>query len=151
MTDLTPASDAPLRILIIEDESLAAMALEEILGMLGFAVVGIEDNADAAVEAAERLRPDVVMMDIRLLGPRDGIEAAAAIRERTGIRCIFTSAFGDPETRHRAAECDPFGFVRKPYFPAELQRALGHAVDTLREAPAQAPSPTLPRPRRERE
>ena len=54
------------------------------------------------------------------------------IRERTGIRCIFTSAFGDPETRHRAAECCPFGFVRKPYFPAELQRALGHAVETLR-------------------
>ncbi|CAO3354629.1 response regulator [Azospirillum sp. A26] len=131
MTDPSPASDTPIRILIVEDESLAAMALEEVLGMLGFAVVGIEDNADDAVAAAERLRPDIVMMDIRLLGPRDGIEAAAAIRKRTGIRCIFTSAFGDPETRHRAAECDPFGFVRKPYFPAELQRALGQATEAL--------------------
>ncbi|QCG88628.1 response regulator [Azospirillum sp. TSH100] len=132
MTDPSSASDQPLRILIVEDESLAAMALEEVLGMLGFTVVGIEDNADGAIAAAERWRPDVVMMDIRLLGPRDGIEAAAEIRKRTGIRCIFTSAFGDPETRHRAAECDPFGFVRKPYFPAELQRALGHAVEILR-------------------
>lgn len=131
MTDPSPASDTPIRILIVEDESLAAMALEEVLGMLGFAVVGIEDNADDAVAAAERLRPDIVMMDIRLLGPRDGIEAAVAIRKRTGIRCIFTSAFGDPETRHRAAECDPFGFVRKPYFPAELQRALSQATETL--------------------
>lgn len=131
MTDPSPASDTPIRILIVEDESLAAMALEEVLGMLGFAVVGIEDNADDAVSAAERLRPDIVMMDIRLLGPRDGIEAAVAIRKRTGIRCIFTSAFGDPETRHRAAECDPFGFVRKPYFPAELQRALSQATETL--------------------
>lgn len=131
MTDPSPASDTPIRILIVEDESLAAMALEEVLGMLGFVVVGIEDNADDAVAAAERLRPDIVMMDIRLLGPRDGIEAAVAIRKRTGIRCIFTSAFGDPETRHRAAECDPFGFVRKPYFPAELQRALSQATQTL--------------------
>ncbi|CAO3351342.1 response regulator [Azospirillum melinis] len=131
MTDPSPAPDTPIRILIVEDESLAAMALEEVLGMLGFAVVGIEDNADDAVAAAERLRPDIVMMDIRLLGPRDGIEAAVAIRKRTGIRCIFTSAFGDPETRHRAAECDPFGFVRKPYFPAELQRALSQAAETL--------------------
>ncbi|MDR6771409.1 response regulator [Azospirillum sp. BE72] len=132
MTDLTPASDHPLRILIVEDESLAAMALEEVLGMLGFAVIGIEDNADAAIGAAERLRPDIVMMDIRLLGPRDGIEAAAAIRARTGIRCIFTSAFADAETRHRAADCEPFGFVRKPYFPAELQRALDHAARVLK-------------------
>ncbi len=132
MTDLTPASDHPLRILIVEDESLAAMALEEVLGMLGFAVIGIEDNADAAIGAAERLRPDIVMMDIRLLGPRDGIDAAAAIRARTGIRCIFTSAFADAETRHRAADCEPFGFVRKPYFPAELQRALVHAARVLK-------------------
>lgn len=121
------------------------MALEEILGMLGFAVVGIEDNAGDAIEAAERLRPDIVMMDIRLRGPGDGIEAAAAIRQRTAIRCIFTSAFGDAETRHRAAECDPFGFVRKPYFPAELQRALDHAMEVMRrdasEASAWAPSP----------
>ncbi|MCP1608442.1 CheY-like chemotaxis protein [Azospirillum lipoferum] len=141
MTDPSPASEHPLRILIVEDESLAAMALEEILGMLGFAVVGIEDNADGAIAAAERLRPDVVMMDIRLLGPRDGIEAAATIRRQTGIRCIFTSAFGDAETRHRAAECNPFGFVRKPYFPAELQRALGHAAEALLQgASTQAPS-----------
>ncbi|MBK1841095.1 response regulator [Azospirillum sp. YIM B02556] len=132
MTDFSSVSDPPVRILIVEDESLAAMALEEVLGMLGFAVVGIEDNADAAIEAAERLRPDIVMMDIRLLGLRDGIEAAAAIHARTGIRCIFTSAFADPETRHRAAECDPFGFVRKPYFPAELQRALDQAAKLLR-------------------
>ncbi|MBY6263065.1 response regulator [Azospirillum sp. 412522] len=145
MTDPLPASDRPIRILIVEDESLAAMALEEVLGMLGYAVVGIEDNADAAVAAADRLRPDIVMMDIRLLGPRDGIEAAAEIRERTEIRCIFTSAFGDAETRHRAAECDPFGFVRKPYFPAELQRALGHATAVLRrdgsDTSAWVPSP----------
>ncbi|XEY19817.1 response regulator [Azospirillum sp. HJ39] len=128
MNDPTSDTDPPLRILIVEDESLAAMALEEILGMLGFAVVGIEDNAEDAVEAAERLHPDVVMMDIRLRGTRDGIEAAAAIRAHAGTRCIFTSAFADAETRHRAADCEPFGFVRKPYFPAELQRALNQAA-----------------------
>ncbi|MBP2298285.1 response regulator [Azospirillum picis] len=126
--DSAPSANQPLRILIVEDESLAAMALEEVLGMLGFTVVGTEDNAADAIEAAERLRPDVIMMDIRLRGQRDGIDAAAAIRSRTGIRCIFTSAFGDPETRHRAADCHPLAFVRKPYVPAELQRALDQAA-----------------------
>lgn len=129
----TPDTDQP-RILIVEDESLAAMALEEILGMLGYDVCGIEDNADAAIAAAERSRPDIVMMDIRLLGPRDGIEAAAEIRSRLGIRSIFMSAFGDPETRRRAEDCEPLGFVKKPYFPDQLNRALTDAVRRLSTA-----------------
>lgn len=120
-----------IRILIVEDESLAAMALEEVLTLLGCHVCGIEDNAADAVAAAGRERPDLVMMDIRLRGSVDGIEAAASIRRQFGIRCIFMSAFADPETRRRADECEPYAFVKKPYFPDQLERALGMARKQL--------------------
>lgn len=129
--DDPPARARQPRILIVEDESLAAMALEEILGMLGYSVCGIADNAEDAIAAAERERPDIVMMDIRLRGVRDGIEAAAAIRARFGIRAIFMSAFGDPDTRRRAEDCQPFGFVKKPYFPNQLDRVLAEATQAL--------------------
>ncbi|SMH53432.1 response regulator [Azospirillum agricola] len=131
MTDDPPTLPHTPRVLIVEDESLAAMALEEILGMLGYEVCGTADNAEDAIMAAERQRPDIVMMDIRLHGPRDGIETAAAIRARFGIRSIFMSAFGDPDTRRRAEDCQPFGFVKKPYFPNQLDRVLADATQQL--------------------
>jgi DNA-binding NarL/FixJ family response regulator len=129
--DALPSGPPPgvrTRVLIVEDEGLAAMALEETLGMLGYDVCGVADNADAAIAAAERLQPDIVMMDIRLHGSADGIDAAGAIRTRFGIRSLFMSAFGDPDTRRRAEDCQPFGFIKKPYFPDQLGRALADAV-----------------------
>ncbi len=134
MTDEPSAANRPPRILIVEDESLAAMALEEILGMLGYSVCGIEDNVDDAIASAERLNPDIVMMDIRLRGAADGIDAAAAIRARFGIRSLFMSAFGDPETRRRAEDCQPFGFIKKPYFPDQLERAVADAIRQMTAA-----------------
>lgn len=138
MTDDKPTANHQPRILIVEDESLAAMALEEILGMLGYSVCGVADNADDAVAAADDQRPDIVMMDIRLHGIRDGIEAASEIRARFGIRSVFMSAFGDPETRRRAEDCHPFGFMKKPYFPNQLDRVLADAVRQLKTGPAPA-------------
>ncbi len=111
------------------------MALEEILGMLGYSVCGIADTAEDAIAAAERDRPDIVMMDIRLRGIQDGIDAAAAIRARFGIRAVFMSAFGDPDTRRRAEDCQPFGFVKKPYFPSQLDRVLTEATQALLGSP----------------
>ncbi|MGF7175432.1 response regulator [Azospirillum doebereinerae] len=143
MNDDPPTPAPQPRILIVEDESLAAMALEEILGMLGYSVCEIADNADDAVAAAERHRPDIVLMDIRLHGSKDGIEAAAAIHARFGIRCVFMSAFGDPDTRRRAEDCHPFGFLKKPYFPNQLDRVLADAVRQLAHA-AETPEPTPP-------
>ncbi|AWK87332.1 response regulator [Azospirillum thermophilum] len=119
--------DRMFRILIVEDEGLAAMALEEVLTLLGHQVCGVVDNADDAVAAAGRERPDLALMDIRIHGPRDGIEAAAEIRRLHGIRSIFMSAFADPATRRRAEDCQPFAFVRKPYVPDQLEQALDEA------------------------
>lgn len=119
--------DRMFRILIVEDEGLAAMALEEVLILLGHQVCGVVDNAEDAIATAGRERPDLVLMDIRILGPRDGIETAADLLRLYGIRSIFMSAFADPATRRRAEDCHPFAFVRKPYFPDQLEQALDEA------------------------
>lgn len=125
-------AQATARILIVEDESLAAMALEELLVQLGHEVCTTVDTADDAVDAADRHRPDLIMMDIRLRGPGDGILAAQEIRSRYGIRSIFTSAFSDPEMRRRADACEPLAFLKKPYFEEELERALKRGLASLR-------------------
>jgi DNA-binding NarL/FixJ family response regulator len=64
---------------------------------------------------AKTERPDIVLMDIRLVGKRDGVDAAREIYEATGIRSIFATAHGDPETVGRAQSTAPLGWLHKPY------------------------------------
>ena len=84
---MTP-SDAPIpRVLVVEDEPIVALELKSYLARLGFEVVGHETSGERALVAARTTRPDVVLMDIRLDGPMDGIEAARRLRdERTTSR-----------------------------------------------------------------
>src|SRR5262249_2941641 len=77
-----------LRVLIVEDEFFISLHTKELVEELGHVVVGIAVSADQAIHVAEQERPDVVLMDIRLVGSRDGIEAADEIRKRLGIGSI---------------------------------------------------------------
>jgi DNA-binding NarL/FixJ family response regulator len=76
------------------------------------------------VAGAERLRPDVVLMDIGLDGPGDGAEAAQIIRERFDIPSLFISAGSDREKRQRAMASRPLAYLSKPLAAAELKAAL---------------------------
>ena len=81
-------------------------------------------SADQAVSITERERPDLVAMDIRLAGARDGIDAAHEILARFGIRSIFVTANTDPHTRRRAAAVKPIGYLEKPLTVESLRTAL---------------------------
>ena len=81
-------------------------------------------SANQAVQLAEREKPDVVLMDIRLNGDRDGIEAAEEIYSHLGIQSIFVSANSDPRTRERAAALQPLGFLQKPLSAERLEAGL---------------------------
>ncbi len=117
------------RVLIVEDEFFVAMDAEDSLTAAGFTVIGIAATADAAVALAEAQLPDIVLMDIRLVGPRDGIDAAAEIRERFGIPAVFATAHSDAATRRRAeAAAAPLGWLAKPYTRAEVTALLGNAL-----------------------
>jgi DNA-binding NarL/FixJ family response regulator len=113
-----------LRVLVVEDEFFISLHTKEMLQALGHTVVGIAVSANQAVQLAERDKPDVVLMDIRLNGDRDGIEAAEEIYSRLGIQSIFVSANSDPRTRERAAALQPLGFLQKPLSAERLEAGL---------------------------
>jgi two-component system, response regulator PdtaR len=126
------AASVSARVLVVEDEYLVAMAIEDALLDAGFAVVGIAASADEALKIARAERPDLAVMDIRLVGRRDGIEAAIEIFNETGIRCIFATAHGDTATRHRAQAAQPLGWLNKPYAPETLVETVHSALSVLR-------------------
>ncbi|MCE6949746.1 response regulator [Cereibacter sphaeroides] len=120
------------RILVVEDEWLVACEIEAALEGEGWEVVGIAASADEAVRMAEVHRPDLVLMDIRIRGNRDGIHAALEISRRFGLRSLFVSANHDPGTRERAQAAYPLGWVPKPFSAPLLVSAVEEALRGLR-------------------
>ena len=116
------------RVLVVEDEWLISIQLEQTLTKAGFEVVGTAGSAADAVALAGRERPDLVLMDIRLRGPVDGIEAAREILDRFGVRSLFVSAHSDPATVARGGAARPAGWLSKPFTEAELLRAVRAAL-----------------------
>ena len=105
---------AARRVLVVEDEFFLAVQIEEWLLEEGFEVVDVVHTAEEAIAVADAERPDLAIMDIRLASETDGITAAVEILNRTGIRCIFATAFADAATRERGDKARPFGWLRKP-------------------------------------
>jgi DNA-binding NarL/FixJ family response regulator len=117
-------ADRSFRVLIVEDEVLVALEASDILASAGHDVIGSAVTAEEAVRKARELKPDLILMDIRLLGKRDGIEAATEIWQRLGLRSLFVSAYSDRETTARAAEANPIGFLAKPFTEDSLLDAV---------------------------
>ena len=123
------ASQRP-RILVVDDDYLVAAATSGSLRDGGFEVIETAASAEEAVALASKTHPLLILMDIRLAGDRDGIDAALEIFRSLGIRCIFATAYADPVTRARAEPAAPLGWLPKPY-------AMEAAVAVAREAVAQ--------------
>ncbi len=124
---------AGLRVLIVEDEALIALELEDMLAMLGLEVVGTAQSADEAVRTAAATKPDFVTMDVSLLGARDGVSAAAEIYDRFGLRSVFITAYGDPQTAERAEPARPLGMIAKPVTTGSLAEALPRLLADLED------------------
>jgi two-component system, response regulator PdtaR len=122
-----PDKVATPRVLIVEDEGLVAMNMESALAEEGFNILGIVDNETEAVAAAERFKPDLILMDITL---RDGngISAARTILERLNTRIVFVSGNSDPSTLAAAHELGPTAFIRKPFVTDSLARLIKNAL-----------------------
>ena len=116
------------RILIVEDEILIATEIEERLSRLGYQVLGSRSTAQDAYAAVVELLPDLVLMDIRLKGDEDGIEAADRIYGGHGIPVVFLTAHSDNATIVRAKSTRPFGYVLKPFQERELIAAIETAM-----------------------
>jgi two-component system, response regulator PdtaR len=119
------------RVLLVEDDFLVASQIEGALSDAGFNVVGIAGSADEAMELASSEQPALCVMDIRLAGARDGIDAALELFKTRGLRCIFATAHSDAEARRRAEAAAPLGWLQKPYSPAALVAMVRDAVREL--------------------
>ena len=115
-------------ILIVEDEGLVAEDLAGKLRQLGYQVAGVAAAGEEAVELARRLRPALVLMDIWLAGPMDGIEAAEAIRRQHDVPVIYLTAHSDPATLARAKLTGPFGYILKPFDERDLATQIEMAI-----------------------
>jgi two-component system, response regulator PdtaR len=120
----TPGVSTGRRILIVEDEMFVAMDIELVVGRAGHQAVGFAGTAERAIALAGELDPDLILMDIRLRGERDGVDAAIEIRQRFDIPSLIISAFSDAQTRERAGPAQVLGFISKPFDRARLEIAL---------------------------
>lgn len=120
-----------ISILIVEDDFLAAMEIESVLKEAGYEIAGVAAHADEAIQLAKSATPALVIMDIRLAGNSDGVNAALDIFRSTGIRSIFATAHYDADTRSRAQAAAPLGWLPKPYAPHALLALVKKAVEEL--------------------
>lgn len=130
----TGGKQAPLRVLVVEDDFLIAMQTEVALTAAGFEVIGPATTAEEAVALAREAEPTLAVMDIRLASTRDGIDAARQLYQDFAIRCIFATAHDDAHTRGRAEPYAPLGWLPKPYTMASLVAVVAEALARLRQS-----------------
>ncbi|WP_375880254.1 ANTAR domain-containing response regulator [Microcella putealis] len=123
---------APRRVVVAEDESLIRMDIVEILRDNGYDVVADVGDGEAAVEVATELRPDVVVMDVRM--PKlDGIEAAKRLSENHIAPVVLLTAFSQKELVEQASEAGALAYVVKPFTQNDLLPAIEIALSRYQQ------------------
>jgi PAS domain S-box-containing protein len=112
------------RIFIVEDEALVALELQQTLEKFGYEIAGVTGNGKAAIKKIVELRPDLVLMDIRLEGNMDGVEAAKQIKLLTDIPIIYLTAHSDHISLERAMPTEPSGYILKPFDDRSLKTTI---------------------------
>jgi signal transduction histidine kinase len=115
-------------VLIVEDESIVALDLRQRLQTLGYDVVAVVASGEEAIEQVASSQPDLVLMDIKLKGRMDGVEAAEVIRTRFDLPIIFLTAYADKETLDRAKHTRPYGYLVKPFEDRDLRTTVEIAL-----------------------
>jgi len=101
-------------ILIVEDDPVIATLIGFMLNDPDYLVVGSAATAEEAIDAAQKQKPDLILMDIHLKGQMDGIETARTLWWDYHIPVIFITADADDVTFQRAMKTSPLGFIKKP-------------------------------------
>jgi chemotaxis response regulator CheB len=139
MSDIS--GSRPARLLIVEDERIVAQNLANRLRERGYTIVGSVATGEDAIAAAASEMPDLVLMDVSLEGKMRGTEAAAILWERFQLPVVYLTAHSDEQTLNAAKLSMPFGFVVKPYHPAQVHAAIQLALDRYcREMDVSAPA-----------
>ncbi|RZS58831.1 response regulator receiver and ANTAR domain protein [Microcella putealis] len=132
MSEQEQTNTAPRRVVVAEDESLIRMDIVEILRDNGYDVVADVGDGEAAVEVATELRPDVVVMDVRM--PKlDGIEAAKRLSENHIAPVVLLTAFSQKELVEQASEAGALAYVVKPFTQNDLLPAIEIALSRYQQ------------------
>lgn len=107
-------------ILIVEDEAIVAQDLQLILKDLGYNASETANTGELALQKAAKIHPDLILMDIRIIGEMDGIATATAILQQFDIPIVYLTAYADQETLARAKHTSPYGYIVKPFDEKEL-------------------------------
>ncbi|MEA2004732.1 MAG: response regulator [Acidobacteriota bacterium] len=119
------------KILIVEDESIIALDIKNILEKLEYAVCGITYTGEDAINETNRHRPDLVLMDIGLKGNIDGLAAAEIIFEEFQTPIIFLTGFADDKTIQKAYKSSPFGYIIKPIDEETLKTVIEKTLEKI--------------------
>lgn len=117
-----------VNVLVVEDESIVSKDIQYSLKKLGYNVVGAAPTGEKAVELAEELKPDIILMDIMLKGKITGIEASAQIKEKLNIPVIFLTAYADENTLSKAKITEPYAYIIKPFKEIDLHTSIEMAL-----------------------
>jgi CheY-like chemotaxis protein len=120
------------QIIVVEDETIVALDLKNRLTRLGYSVPAMAATGPEAIAVAEKYQPDLILMDIRLQGDMDGIEAAQIIRQRASVPVIYLTAISSPDTINRAKSTGPVGYLVKPFDERDLLALIKSALSTPR-------------------
>ncbi|MEY4616679.1 MAG: putative transcriptional regulatory protein pdtaR [Pseudomonadota bacterium] len=116
------------RILVVEDELIVGKDIQLTLQAFGYEVPEIVSSGEEAVQAAYRLKPHLIIMDIMIKGGMDGVDAAELVRSQFNIPVVYLTAYSDDETLRRAKLTESYGFISKPFDEKELYVAVEFAL-----------------------
>jgi len=117
------------KILIVEDESLVALNLRQVLGEFGLEVVGTAESADEALAIVKDSQPDLALMDVNIKGRINGIQTARMLlNDQFHVPAIFLTSYSDDKTVEEATRESPYGYLLKPFNPRELKATLQVAL-----------------------
>lgn len=103
------------RILIVEDDVNISENIKEILELLDYVNIDCVNSANQAVKIVKKFRPDMIFMDIKLKGDKDGIELAEILKQMIDVPLVFLTSYSDPTIIERAKRVNPAGFIVKPF------------------------------------
>jgi two-component system response regulator LytT len=124
------------RILIVEDDIRIAENIQEILELLGYVNIDIANSANQCIKVIKKFRPDLIFMDIKLKGDKDGIELGEIVKQMVDAPLVYVTSYSDPTIIERAKRINPAGFIVKPFNTNDIHAIVEIVLYNKRTKPA---------------
>ncbi|MEO0527556.1 MAG: sigma-54 dependent transcriptional regulator [Bacteroidota bacterium] len=125
------------KLLIVEDEFLISQDIRQTTSDLGYAVMGIAKSAEEALAALKKELPDLVLLDINIMGETNGIELAKIIEQQYRLPYIYITSYSDTKTLKEMNRTNPLGYILKPFDKRDVRVALDIGFAKMGDTPIQ--------------